>query len=101
MHIEKSLSDAHRSNITFTPNGVFKQDASLQVEGVKTYGKAWGRLLKCFGFASAIHAEGKMIYVNTASLIKHMAEVWAKQINADRGWQESAQERLKRKFRGF
>lgn len=59
---------------------VFKSPRSgeVHVENVKTYGKAWGHFLKCLGWASSItDGKGKTTYVNTTSLIKHMAETWA------------------------
>lgn len=89
MHIEKS-GDL-RININFNSSA----GTPIEVQGVRTYGKAWGRFLKCFNLASTIKTdEGKTTYVNTTSLIKHLAESWAKQPAKQMDFLETPEQRL-------
>lgn len=55
----------------------YKHPAGLyfvKLPNIRYYGKLWGIILRFFGYASLISANGKPIYVNFKSLLKHVVD---------------------------
>lgn len=74
------------SNITVTPTAQGRatieinspdQSQSVQIQGVKTYGKFLGRIFKFFGYANSLTTtDNKTYYVHLNSLLKHTTETF-------------------------
>lgn len=67
-----NLNIQSRDNrINLTLNYAIKNN-HFEIKAVKKYGRLWGMVLFLFGYASKVNN----IYVNTKSLMKHLAEGW-------------------------